>query len=224
MPFCSSPSGLSSNRYKNLMPTPKDKILQSYDKIAEWFDKTRSRDLMERPYLELLTEHLQDGATILDLGCGTGEPIMRFLLQHPFKVTGVDGSSAMIKKAQQRFPEATFILSDMRHIALDQRFDAIIAWHSFFHLPPSDQKTMFKVFAKHLKPKGWLLFTTGNEAGECFNENHGENLYHASLNAADYTQLLTAQNLQVVKHVADDPECGSATVWLACHDKAGGGI
>ena len=197
------------------MPKDKDKVLNSYNKIAEWYDKTRSRDLMELPYLNLLQENLETGVEILDLGCGTGEPMIRFLLDSQFKVTGVDGSQAMLEKAKQRFPEAQFILEDMRDIDLDQHFDAIIAWHSFFHLPPSDQKAMFKVFTMHLKPQGWLLFTSGTEAGECFNENHGEHLYHASLNTEDYAQLLAAHNFQVVKHVVNDPECGGATVWLS---------
>lgn len=36
---------------------------------------------------------LPSGATILDLGCGTGVPILQVLVERGFKVYGVDASS-----------------------------------------------------------------------------------------------------------------------------------
>jgi len=197
------------------MHRDKDKVCEGYDKIAEWFDKTRSRDLMERPYLEALTANLKDGSAILDLGCGTGEPVLRFLSELNYQITGVDGSKAMIDKARQRFPNIKFILEDMRDIDFDERFDAIIAWHSLFHLPPDDQRAIFEVFARHMKPGGQLLFTSGTEEGECWSDNNDEALIHASLNTEEYNHLLAAQNFHVVNYVQDDPECGGATAWLA---------
>jgi hypothetical protein len=43
----------------------------------------------------------------------------------------------------------------------------------------------------------------------------GEPLYHASLSEAEYRSLLPQHGFEVVAHVAEDPECGGHTVWLA---------
>lgn len=197
------------------MHRDKNKTSESYDKIADWFDKTRTRNLMERPYLEALTTNLKDGSAILDLGCGTGEPILRFLSGLGYRITGVDSSKAMLDKGQQRFPDVKFVLEDMRDIDFVECFDAIIAWHSLFHLPPNDQRTIFEVFARHLNSGGWLLFTSGTEEGEHWSDNNGEELYHASLNTEEYARLLTEHHFRSIKHVPNDPKCGGATIWLA---------
>ncbi|MBO6517968.1 MAG: class I SAM-dependent methyltransferase [Bacteroidia bacterium] len=191
-------------------------VLESYNKIADWFDAMRSRHLMEKPYLEYLTNNLKQGASILDLGCGTGEPVLRFLSSFDLSITGIDGSRAMIDKAIRRFPDITFLHEDMRDVSMNQHFDAIIAWHSLFHLPPADQRSMFDIFANHLKPNGLLLFTSGTEAGEFWSgDNGGERLYQASLSTEDYRTILTDLGFTVLKHVINDPACGGATIWLA---------
>jgi trans-aconitate methyltransferase len=130
-------------------------------------------------------------------------------------VLGVDASVAMIDLARVRFPDTRFEVCDMRELHLQRRFDAIVAWHSLFHLAPDDQRAMFETFARHLPPGGLLMFTSGSEAGEVWSENGGEALYHASLAAAEYRSLLEGQDLRVLHHVVDDAACGGATVWIA---------
>ncbi len=117
----------------------------------------------------------------------------------------------MIAIASTRFPAARLLVGDMRALPLQRSFDAIVAWHSLFHLPPDDQRAMFQTFARHLDPGGLLMFTSGSEAGEVWSENGGEALYHASLAEADYRSLLEAHGFQVLRHAADDPDCGGAT-------------
>ncbi|MEO8402022.1 MAG: class I SAM-dependent methyltransferase [Gammaproteobacteria bacterium] len=91
--------------------------------------------------------------TILDLGCGTGEPIAQFFIEKGFKVTGVDGSHKMIELCKKRFPNERWIVSDMREINLKEQFDVILAWHSFFYLDQNSQRKMFKIFESHMF--GW---------------------------------------------------------------------
>jgi hypothetical protein len=43
----------------------------------------------------------------------------------------------------------------------------------------------------------------------------GEPLYHASLDPDEYRLLLDRNGFDVVTHVAEDPDCGGHTVWLA---------
>ena len=197
------------------MTTNKNQVYKTYNKIAQWFDEHRSRELFERSWLDKAIDLLPRSAEVLDLGCGMGEPIIPYFLSKGLKVTGVDGSEELLKIARTRFPSLKFILSDMREIKLNNKFDLVIAWHSFFHLPHQDQRAMFKVFVDHLKPNGVLLFTSDEEAGEVWSENGGEELYHASLSIAEYKSILNAMGFTLIDHKVSDPECGDATVWLA---------
>lgn len=192
-----------------------DEVTTAYNRIAGWFDRTRTRALIEQPYLDSLTRELKEGARILDLGCGTGEPLLRYLVERGYDVLGVDASVAMIEIARARFPATRFEVCDMRELNPGRRFNAVIAWHSLFHLAPGDQRTMFATLARYLHPGGLLMFTSGSEAGEVWSENGGEALYHASLAAAEYRSLLEAHGLHVLHHVMDDAACGGATIWIA---------
>ena len=195
--------------------TSKNHVYESYEKIVDWFDKHRSRDLFEIAYLKMVTEYLKPGAKILDLGCGMGEPIAGYFIERGFDVTGVDGSKKMIDLAQSRFPKSNFIISDMRDFFLDKKFDLIIAWNSFFHLLKDDQRNMFKTFALNLNKGGILLFTSGAEEGEIWGNNGGENLYHASLSPNEYKKLLNDNGFTLITHKIEDKHCNDHTVWVA---------
>lgn len=193
----------------------KQKVYKSYDEIVQWFDDARTKTLMESEYLHLIANSIPVGSSILDLGCGTGEPIAQFFIEKGFKIVGVDGSKKMIALCKQRFPHEQWIVSDMRDIHLNQQFAAILAWHSFFHLDHDSQRKMFKLFAAHSKPGAILAFTSGDEEDEIWSDNGGQMLYHASLSTKEYEKLLHENAFEVLLHKARDPECGEATVWVA---------
>lgn len=190
-------------------------VFKVYNKIANWFAENRCVDLIEQNYLEALISEIKSNANVLDIGCGTGKPILEYLLNKNLNIIGVDASKEMLTIARNNFPTTEFVLEDMRKLALNKKFDAIIAWHSFFHLPAADQPKMFEIFESHINPKGILLFTSGSERGEAWGINGGENLFHASLNTDEYQQLLKKHNFEVLNHIVNDENCGGATVWLA---------
>jgi 2-polyprenyl-3-methyl-5-hydroxy-6-metoxy-1,4-benzoquinol methylase len=192
----------------------KDKVYECYEKIVDWFDDARTKTLMESEYLNLIVNSVSAGGSVLDLGCGTGEPLAQFFIDKGFRVTGVDGSKKMIELCKKRFPSEQWIVADMRDINL-QQFDVILAWHSFFHLDKESQRRMFKIFEAHLKPNGVLAFTSGDEEGEVWGNNGGQELYHASLSTDEYEKLLKAAAFKVLIHKIQDPQCGEATVWVA---------
>lgn len=194
---------------------PSDTIIPLYDRHAQAYDRQRGRSLFEKSWLDAFVALLPDGGSVLDIGCGMGEPIARHLIARGFAVTGTDSSPSLIAMARERFPQQTWMVADMRALSLGRVFDGLIAWDSFFHLTPDDQRAMFPVFRDHAAPRAALMFTSGPARGEAIGEFEGEPLYHASLDPDEYRALLMAHGFRVVSHVADDPTCNGHTVWLA---------
>lgn len=198
------------------MTSPAERIIGLYDEHAAEWDRLRNPgSLFEKPWLDRFVSLLGLGATILDLGCGSGEPIGAYLTRSGYRVTGVDSSPALITLCQSRLPQQEWIVADMRTLDLGRRFDGTLAWDSFFHLSRNDQRAMFSVFARHLQPRGVLMFTSGEADGEVLSTFAGEPLYHASLDLSEYRQLLHQNKFQVVGNVVKDRSCGDRTVWIA---------
>jgi SAM-dependent methyltransferase len=193
-------------------------VWKLYEKHAVAFDQARGRSLMERPYLDTLANSMAPGGWVLDLGCGMGEPIARYFFDGGYRVTGVDAAPAMLTICRERWPEGNWIEADMRSLDLGHRFDAIVAWDSFFHLAAADQRAMFARFAAHAAPGARLLFTSGPAAGEAIGDLFGDSLYHASLDPDEYRVLLADAGFRVLQFTPVDPECGGHTVWLAAFD------
>lgn len=186
-----------------------------YNDLIDWFDAHRSKELnMEQFYLDLIQHHVPQGS-ILDVGCGTGEPLAKFFIAKGYELTGVDASIKMIDFCKKNYPGKQWLLVDMRDLNLGTTFDVVIAWHSFFHVPLEDQPGTLKLLAKHVKENGLLVFTSGPEHGEIWSNNGGRDLYHASLSCQEYKHLLSVNNFQVIAHKINDPHCGDATVWVA---------
>lgn len=190
-------------------------IVNLYERHARTFDRERGKSLFERRWLDRFRAAAGTGASILDIGCGTGEPIARYLIAAGHDVTGVDSSETMIALCRERFPTQSWIIADMRRLDLGRRFNGILAWDSFFHLTQGEQKAMFAIFAAHIADGGALMFTSGPRAGEAIGSFQGEPLYHASLDPEDYRRLLAAHGFDVIDHIAEDATCGSHTIWLA---------
>jgi Methyltransferase domain len=130
-------------------------------------------------------------------------------------VTGIDTSPTLISLCRTRLPEQDWIVADMRSLSLGRTFDGLLAWDSFFHLKPDDQRKMFAVFAAHAARGAALMFNTGPSYGESIGCYRDDPLYHASLDAVEYKELLTGHSFEVIDHRVADPRAGGRTVWLA---------
>ena len=153
---------------------------------------------------------------MLDLGCGPGVPVAAAIVARGHPVTGVDSAPGMIAEARASLPGQSWIVADMRGLALPgPGFAGILAWDSLLHLDHADQRGMFPVLAAHAAPGAALMFTSGPAHGIALGRFRGEVLFHASLGPEEYRALLAAHGFAVVAHRAQDPDCGGRTVWLA---------
>ena len=103
----------------------------------------------------------------------------------------------------------------MRALDLGETFDGIIAWDSFFHLTPEDQRGAIARMARHLVPGGALMLTVGPTAGEVQGTVGGEPVYHASLSPAEYAVCLEQNGLRMTGYLAEDPETDLHSVLMA---------
>ncbi|MBK1664336.1 SAM-dependent methyltransferase [Rhodospirillum rubrum] len=194
---------------------PEDSVIDVYQRHGSAWAKRRADHLVEGTWLDRFCELLPAAASVLDIGCGSGLPIARELVRRGFDVTGVDGASTMLALFGRNLPGTPAHLADMRELALGRRFAGLLAWDSFFHLSPADQRPMFRRFQAHAAAGAALMFTSGPSEGSAIGELAGDRLYHGSLGPDDYRALLDASGFEVVDHVVEDPTCGSRTVWLA---------
>lgn len=193
-------------------------VIATYDSLAGEWARQRRLDLIEKPWLDrmLSTAPRNKGKLrILDLGCGSGRPLGTYLAERGARITAVDASAAMTALYANNVPQADVLEADMRGLTLDHRFDAILAWDSFFHLPPEDQQQMFATFAAHAAPRAVLMFTSGHVAGEAIGQIADQPIYHASLAPDTYRSLLQGAGFTVLRYTPEDPTCGYHTVWLA---------
>jgi SAM-dependent methyltransferase len=192
------------------------RIIDLYQRKAlDWIESRARAKLLEKAWLDHFRTLLPPAGPILDLGCGSAEPMARYLLELGHPVVGVDSSPTMIDVCRKHFPKQEWIVADMRQLALQRAFSGILAWDSFFHLCHDDQRRMFPVFRQHAAPNAALMFTSGPGHGEAIGSFGGEPLYHASLDPAEYRSLLDRNGFRVVSHIVEDPDCGGHTIWLA---------
>ncbi len=198
-------------------PTPT--VLETYQRHAPAWATLRGTHLIESPWLDRFCALLPPAAEILDIGCGAGHPLAAELLRRGHALTGIDGSPAMLALFHRNLPNTPAHLMDMRHLALGRRFAGLLAWDSFFHLSPDDQRATIPRFAAHAAPGAPLMFTSGDTEGEAIGDLEGTPLYHASLDPAEYRSRLQTAGFTVLAHASKDPTC-RRTIWLARRDPA----
>ena len=165
-------------------------VRKSYDRLASAY--AASRVGKAHPELEWVLTRLNDGASVLDIGCGAGVPVTRLLAER-FRVTGVDVSSEMIRLARANVPDASFIQSDIRSVEFDDStLDAAVAFFSLFHIPREDHPRLFRRIRAWLKPGGYLMCTLSldSEAGYTEDDFFGAKMYWSNYGLSEYEEML----------------------------------
>src|SRR5260221_698156 len=102
-----------------------------YEGIATIFIKGRGQAVkgIGASFVRAWVRTLPQNSTLLDLGCGTGIPISKVLMDEGMTVYGVDASPTMVKAFQQNFPNAP-VANEAAEDSLffNRKFDGIVAW------------------------------------------------------------------------------------------------
>jgi SAM-dependent methyltransferase len=136
-------------------------VESGYDRMAEQYLASRDpEDPLALAALEDLASLLPPEAAVLDLGCGAGVPVTRWLADRGFAVTGVDVSARQLELACANVPEGTFLKADMTEVVFEpETFDAVVAFHSIIHVPRTEHPALLKSIHRWLEPGGALLAT-----------------------------------------------------------------
>ena len=131
-----------------------------YDRVAERYLASKDADdPTTLAALEELARELPPGASVLDLGCGAGVPVTRWLARR-FAVTGVDISARQLELARRHAPAARLLRSDMTDLSFaPETFDAVVAFHSIIHVPRAEHPALLEGIRRWLKPGGGFLGT-----------------------------------------------------------------
>lgn len=200
------------------MPTFRDihdSTIATYQANAGAWDRQRYKGLFEQAWLDRFIACLPECGRVLDVGCGSGEPIAEYLISQGFELTGIDAAQAMIDICAKRFPDADWQTMDMRSLHLPDRFDGIVAWDSFFHLNQDEQRSVLQKFWQHLNSGGALLLTIGAQDGEELGTVNGHKVYHASLQPDEYFDILKTAGFADVDIKLWDQDCAEHCVLLA---------
>ncbi|MFL6119648.1 class I SAM-dependent methyltransferase [Actinophytocola sp.] len=106
-----------------------------FDRIGSRYDESfvsRDAQVAEGDWL---IGRLTPPARVLDLGCGSGLPTTKQLLDAGIEVVGVDESAVMLELAERHAPGACYLRRDIRELADLGEFDAIVAFFAFIMLP-----------------------------------------------------------------------------------------
>ncbi len=142
------------------MSTPENP--PAYDAFAWFYNRywNESFHCLAFPVVKrALLARLPERAAILDVGCGTGY-LARRLVEHGFRVTGLDISPEMVRYARENVPGAEFLVADARDFALPRRFHAAVATFDTLNhlLLPADLARTLAAVARALRRGGLFLF------------------------------------------------------------------
>lgn len=135
-----------------------------YDLMGRFYDVLYHR--LIRGYVDsaqaLMHDLVQEGDTVLDVGCGTG--LLCYLaFPKASRVVGIDLSIGMLEKAQKkRNPDQKilFVHGDALRLPFDIQFDCCVSAFMLVMLPRERRWQVIQDMARLLKPGGRMAFLT----------------------------------------------------------------
>lgn len=181
--------------------------MNPYDRIAEEYAAARTTlKNGERRALHALLAPLPTPARILDLGCGTGVPIARHLLDTGHRVTAVDSSAEMLRRARGNVPRAHLVRADIRAVRFEPAsFDAVVSWDAVFHVSRTAHERIYRRCFRWLRPGGRLLLSTGGSEWEGTSEMFGQELFYSGWDPETMKAILRDIGFRVERWEVDDP-------------------
>jgi SAM-dependent methyltransferase len=131
-----------------------------YDALAELYDRTFPgpwQRPLDRHSVDAFADGLPRGATLLDIGCGTGHVTVELAFRG-FNTIGVDPSVNMLHIARKRYPRREWVVGDAHYpadspvVRAAEPVRGILARFSLIHVPPDEVAAVLESWAAHTEP------------------------------------------------------------------------
>jgi ubiquinone/menaquinone biosynthesis C-methylase UbiE len=137
---------------------PKDDVREHFEKIAVEYDRWKEKSAYYyRLLAEIYRERVPEGASVLEIGCGTGTLLAALSPAHG---VGVDVSPRMVEIAAAKHPSLSFLVADAEAFDPGETFDFVIVPDVVEHL--SDPQAMFRSARKACHPDTRVIVTCVN--------------------------------------------------------------
>lgn len=130
--------------------------IEYYEKNAQDFAGSTA-DIEFSELQDAFLSELDDGASILDFGCGSGRDSLYFM-KKGYKVTALDGSAKLCRIAREK-TGIPVIQMDFNAFDEQDRYDGIWACASILHLPKSKLKDVLIHMERALHSDG-IIYTS----------------------------------------------------------------
>lgn len=180
-----------------------DLIKKGYNQIAWAYQN--ERDLLKSgKYLQKLLQLIKPQSYILDLGCGSGDPIDIELIKHGHLVVGLDISPVQIELAKKNCPTGSFSVRDIQTL-LPKEFEAdcVVSFYTFFHIAKEKQLKLLKTVNTFLPIGGLFLLTMGDTDFEGYHELYEAKMWSSQYGPQKNAQLLTEAGFEILINTID---------------------
>ena len=138
--------------------------VDTYNKIAQEYDKEFGNDYSDTPYVDKFLNYLE-GKKVLDIGCGVGN-LTKYIMDKGFNVEGIDLSKEMLSIAKQKYSDIKFYEMNMKEITLRKKYDGIMLAYSLFHLTKKEVIEVLPKYYDLLNSNGKILLILQYGQGE----------------------------------------------------------
>ncbi len=140
-----------------------------YDAFAWFYDRYWGSTFLTQ-YYDVVTRtalsQIDKGCNVLDLCCGSGQLAAR-LGETGYRVSGIDGSAELLKRAHEHAPQVEFTASDARTFTIIEKFDLVLStFDSINHVMDLAQLgNVFNNVYSSLRKDGLFFFDVSTEEG-----------------------------------------------------------
>ena len=139
-------------------------VYTSEEAVQKYTKKIQQEGLFAGEAAVLDKYFVEDGATVLDLGCGAGRTT-KPLADRGFDVVGVDQSEPMIEAARELYPDIDFRVDDATDLSMpDATFDYVLFSNNGLDCvyPEFQRRQALREIHRVLRPGGLFAFSSHN--------------------------------------------------------------
>lgn len=137
-------------------------VKRNYQEIAVSFDATRKKEVW--PEIRNLSARVNDGESVLDVGCGNGR-LLEAMDNKKINYLGVDNSEALINLAKENYPLEKFLVADILNLDIitDNSFDYVFCLAVLQHIPSQELRLQaLRQMRAKLRDTGHLIISNWN--------------------------------------------------------------